>query len=159
VPGTEDAKTIEPAADYILPLGKGCVSLAADDTCVENGDSVCVITYGMGVHWATQAAKDFDGQIEVIDIRTIYPLDEDLIYSRVKKHGKCLVLTEEQLNNSFCEALAGRIAQHCFTALDAPVFTMGALNLPAVPMNIHLEAAMLPNAQKVSEQLARILNY
>ncbi|MFM6979009.1 MAG: transketolase C-terminal domain-containing protein, partial [Methylophilaceae bacterium] len=66
-------------------------NLLADDTCVENGDSVCVITYGMGVHWATQAAKDFDGQIEVIDIRTIYPLDEDLIYSRVKKHGKCLV--------------------------------------------------------------------
>jgi 2-oxoisovalerate dehydrogenase E1 component len=113
----------------------------------------------MGVHWALQAAKDFEGQIEVIDLRTIFPLDEDLIYTTVKKHGKCLVLTEEQLNNSFCEALAGRIAQHCFASLDAPVFTMGALNLPAVPMNVHLEAAMLPNAQKVAEKIAILLNY
>src|SRR5436305_201547 len=148
VPGTDEAKTIEPDRDYILPFGKGAVVLAADNEAVENGASICVITYGMGVYWAKNAAKQFPGQVEIIDIRTIYPLDEELIYATVKKHGKCLVLTEEQLRNSFCEALAGRIAQNCFQSLDAPIQTIGALDLPAVPMNVGLEAAMLPSADK-----------
>lgn len=159
VPGTEDAKTVEPDRDYILPLGKGNVVLAADDECVENGESICIITYGMGVYWAKNAAKQFPGNVEIIDIRTIYPLDEELIYNTVKKHGKCLVLTEEQLRNSFCEALAGRIAQNCFQHLDAPIQTMGALDLPAVPMNMVLEAAMLPSADKVAERIEKLLRW
>jgi 2-oxoisovalerate dehydrogenase E1 component len=111
------------------------------------------------VYWAKAAAKDFEGSVEVVDLRTLYPLDEALVYETVKKHGKCLVLTEEQLNNSFCEALAGRIAAHCFTSLDAPVQTLGALNLPAVPMNTSLEAAMLPNVEKVKEKIDWLLRY
>ena len=113
----------------------------------------------MGVHWAKNAAKQYPGQVEVIDIRTIYPLDEELIYTTVKKHGKCIVLTEEQLRNSFCEALAGRIAQNCFKELDAPVQTIGALDLPAVPMNIALEAAMLPSAEKVAVRIGELLGW
>lgn len=159
VPGTEDAKTIEPDRDYILPLGKGISVLQANEEAVENGESVCVITYGMGVHWAKNAAKRFEGKVEVIDVRTLFPLDEELIYSTVRKHGKCLVLTEEQLHNSFCEALAGRIAQNCFSFLDAAVQTMGALNLPAVPMNMTLEAAMLPSADKVAEKIETLFSY
>lgn len=159
VPGTDDAKTIEPARDYILPLGKGTVALESSQQSVDDGASVCIITYGMGVHWAKNAARQFPGQVEVIDIRTIYPLDEELIYSTVKKHGKCIVLTEEQLRNSFCEALAGRIAQNCFQYLDAPVQTIGALDLPAVPMNTLLEAAMLPSADKVADKIASLLNW
>jgi len=159
VPGTDDAKMVEPDRDYVLPLGKGAVALAADAQSVEDGESVCVITYGMGVYWAKNAAKQYPGQVEVIDLRTIYPLDEQLVFDTVKRHGKCLVLTEEQLRNSFCEALAGRIAQHCFQQLDAPVQTMGALDLPAVPMNMGLEAAMLPNADKVAEKIGQLLAY
>ena len=68
----------------------------------------------MGVYWAKAAAKNFPGQVEIIDLRTLFPLDEELIFETVKKHGKCLVLTEEQQNNSFAEALAGRISKHCF---------------------------------------------
>jgi 2-oxoisovalerate dehydrogenase E1 component len=86
-------------------------------------------------------------------------LDEELIFSTVKKHGKCLVLTEEQQNNSFAEALAGRISKECFQFLDAPVEVLGALNLPAVPMNMELEKAMLPNAEKVTEVIIKLLNY
>lgn len=157
VPGTEDAKTIEPSRDYILPLGKGAVVLAAQQDKTDNGESCCIITYGMGVYWAKAAAKNFPGQIEIIDLRTLFPLDEELIYSTVKKHGKCLVLTEEQQNNSFAEALAGRISKQCFQWLDAPVEVLGALNLPAVPMNIGLEAAMLPNPQKVAAVLNVLL--
>ncbi len=159
VPGTEDAKTIEPARDYVLPLGKGAVVLEASQEAIDNGASICIITYGMGVYWAKNAAKQYPGSVEVIDVRTIYPLDEELIYNTVKKHGKCIVLTEEQLRNSFCEALAGRIAQNCFKYLDAPVQTMGALDLPAVPMNMGLEAAMLPNADKVAARIGELLNW
>lgn len=159
VAGTEEAKTIEPSRDYILPFGKGNIVLHADDDYVENGESVCIVTYGMGVYWAKAAAKNFVGQIEIIDLRTLFPLDEHLIYSTVKKHGKCLMLTEEQQNNSFAEALAGRISKGCFQYLDAPVEVLGALNLPAVPLNIGLEAAMLPNAEKLSERLQTLLSY
>jgi 2-oxoisovalerate dehydrogenase E1 component len=159
VPGTEDAKTIEPSRDYILPFGKGNVVLKASDESVENGESACIITYGMGVYWAKAAAKYFNNQIEVVDLRTLFPLDEELIYYTVKKHGKCLILTEEQQNNSFAEALAGRISKNCFRYLDAPVDVMGALNLPAVPLNMGLEAAMLPNAGKVKERLSQLLGY
>jgi 2-oxoisovalerate dehydrogenase E1 component len=157
VPGTEDAKTIEPSRDYILPFGKGNIILKADDQTVSNGESICIITYGMGVYWAKSAARNFKGQVEIIDLRSLFPLDEDLVYTTVKKHGKCLVLTEEQQNNSFAEALAGRISNNCFQWLDAAVEVLGALNLPAVPLNMGLEAAMLPNAAKVAERIQFLL--
>jgi 2-oxoisovalerate dehydrogenase E1 component len=159
VPGTEEAKTIEPSSDYVLPFGQGAVVLKADNNAVENGESICVITYGMGVYWAKAAAKQFDGLVEIIDLRTLFPLDEHLVYSSVRRHGKCLVLTEEQQNNSFAEALAGRISKNCFQWLDAPVEVLGALNLPAVPLNMGLEAAMLPNSDKVKEKIESLLKY
>jgi 2-oxoisovalerate dehydrogenase E1 component len=157
VPGTEEAKTIEPDRDYVLPLGKAAIVEEADVSQVDAGESACVITYGMGVYWAKAAARLLNKQIEIIDLRTLFPLDENLVFERVKKHGKCLVLTEEQQNNSFAEALAGRISHACFRSLDAPVEVMGALNVPAVPMNIALEQAMLPNAQKLVERLRVLL--
>ncbi|MCW3123177.1 MAG: tungsten formylmethanofuran dehydrogenase [Flavipsychrobacter sp.] len=159
VPGTEEAKTIEPDRDYILPFGKGAVVQEADQDNIDNGASLCIITYGMGVYWAKNAAKQYPGSVEIIDLRTIYPLDEELVYKTVKKHGKCIVLTEEQLRNSFCEALAGRIAQNCFKQLDAPVQTIGSMDLPAVPMNMGLEAAMLPNADKVADKIGELLRW
>jgi len=158
VPGTEDAKTIEPDEDYILPMGKGIAVLQAHEEAINAGNSICIITYGMGVYWAKNAAARFEGCVEVIDIRTLYPLDEVLIMETVKRHGKCLVLTEEQLRNSFAEALACRIAQRCFYQLDAPVKTLGALDLPAVPMNVLLEQAMLPTVEKVSKAIEDLLN-
>jgi 2-oxoisovalerate dehydrogenase E1 component len=159
VPGTEDAKSIEPSRDYVLPLGKANVILKAKEEKINKGETCCIITYGMGVYWAKEAAKKFDKQVEIIDLRTLFPLDEALIFSTVKRHGKCLVLTEEQQNNSFAEALAGRISKECFSFMDVPVEVLGALNLPAVPMNIFLEKAMLPNAEKVASILRKILAY
>lgn len=158
VPGTEAAKTIEPSKDYIIPLGKALIVLEALPQELEQGNTCCIITYGMGVFWANAAAKNFAGRIEIIDLRTLFPLDENLIFASVNKHGKCLIVTEEQQNNSFAEALAGRISKACFKNLDAAVEVLGALNLPAVPMNVHLEAAMLPSAVKVSARLALLLN-
>jgi 2-oxoisovalerate dehydrogenase E1 component len=159
VPGTEEAKTIEPARDYILPFGKARVILEAKADKIKNGESCSIITYGMGVYWAKAAAKNFPGQMEIIDLRTLFPLDEELIFDSVEKHGKCLVLTEEQQNNSFAEALAGRISKNCFKWLDAPVEVLGALDLPAVPLNMGLEAAMLPNPQKLIERLKGLFSF
>ena len=111
----------------------------------------------MGVYWAKAAAEKLPGQLEIIDLRTLFPLDEETIFEAVKRHGKVLVLTEEQQNNSFAEALAHRISHACFRFLDAPVEVMGALNLPAVPINIALEAAMLPTAAKLIERIHKLL--
>lgn len=159
VPGTEEAKTQEPSRDYIVPLGKGRCVLTADNIKLQQGDTCCIITYGMGVYWAKSAAAAFPGQVEIIDLRSLFPLDEALVFSTVEKHGKCLVLTEEQQNNSFAEALAGRISRVCFPKLDAPVHVLGALNNPAVPMNMGLENAMLPNAAKTADMIRQLLQY
>jgi 2-oxoisovalerate dehydrogenase E1 component len=76
-----------------------------------------------------------------------------------REHGRCLVVTEEQLTNSFAQALAGRINEQCFTALDAPVRAIGAVDMPAVPLNSTLEAAMIPSAEKVEAALQELLRY
>jgi 2-oxoisovalerate dehydrogenase E1 component len=159
VKGTELAKTIEPDEEYIIPLGKARIALEADLSQIEEGNSLTVITYGMGVHWSMNAAKSFDGQIEVIDLRTLNPLDEEAIYRSVKRHGKVLVLTEETITHSFAEALAGRISTNCFQQLDAPVKIIGAVNTPAIPLNENLEKAMLPNVEKVTTAMRDLLEF
>lgn len=154
VKGTDMAKTIEPSEDYIIPLGKANTVLKATES-----KSVAVITYGMGVHWALNASKQFPGQIEIVDLRTLMPLDEEAVFAAVKKCNRCLVVTEEPTMNSFATALAGKISEYCFEHLDAPVRTYGSVATPAIPLNSDLEAALLPNAEKVADQLKSILNY
>lgn len=159
VPGTEMAKMPEPSEDYVIPLGKANVVLDAEKENVEMGDSVCVITYGMGVYWSLAAEKKHKGKVEIIDLRTLYPCDEETVMATVKKHNKCLVLTEETLNNSFAQALAGRISEECFQDLDAPVRTFGTADIPAIPLNKALEKEILPNAEKVATILGELLSY
>jgi 2-oxoisovalerate dehydrogenase E1 component len=158
VPGTEEAKTIEPSRDYVIPLGKAKVTVNASQAAIDSGESCVVITYGMGVYWAKAAAKNFEQRVEIVDLRTLHPLDEELIFQRVNLHGKCLIVTEEQKNNSFAEALAGRISKNCFHFLDAPVEVIGSLNVPAIPMNIGLEKAVLPNEEKVTKAIRDLLS-
>jgi 2-oxoisovalerate dehydrogenase E1 component len=159
VSGTDAARTIEPDSDYVLPLGKAAVALQADDDRVKAGDTVCVVTYGMGVHIARNAAKEFNGNVEVVDLRSLYPLDEELIFAQVKKHGKVIVLSEEQQSNSFAESLSLRISNACYHFLDAKVEVLGALDLPAVPINIVLEKAMLPTVEKLNARIKKLLAY
>lgn len=159
VPGTEGAKSPEPDENYVIPLGKARVALEADAARLEEGDSCGIITYGMGIYWAQEAAKRFDGRVEILDLRSLNPLDWQACLELTQRHGKILVLTEEPLLNSFAESLAGRISQECFQQLDAPVMTLGALPLPAVPLNVDLEKAMLPNPEKVADKLEELLGY
>ncbi|MFZ6052988.1 alpha-ketoacid dehydrogenase subunit alpha/beta [Halocola ammonii] len=155
IKGTEKAKTIEPSEDYVIPFGKARTELSAKNT----RNSIAVITYGMGVYWALEAAKEFDENIEILDLRTIAPLDEEAIYTAVKKCGKCLVVTEEPEGNTFAQSIAGLIADNCFESLDAPVKVIGAVNTPAIPLNSILETTMIPNAQKVAEKMKTLLAY
>ncbi len=159
VPGTEDAKSIEPNEDYIIPLGKARTHLEASLEMIENGESISIITYGMGIWWASNAAKKFKNQVEIVDLRTLNPCDDEAIFKSVKKHNKVIVLTEETLNNSFAQAIAGRIQQECFRFLDAPVKCIGSLDVPAIPLNKELEKVILPNEDKVAAAIETLLNY
>jgi 2-oxoisovalerate dehydrogenase E1 component len=159
VPDSEGAKSLEPSRDYMIPLGKARTHLKASTEALENGESMTVITYGMGVWWADKASQLFPGQLEIVDLRTLSPCDDEAIYASVRRHGKVIVLTEETLNNSFAQAIAGRIQEHCFQQLDAPVKCIGSLDLPAVPLNIDLEKEMLPNADKVASAIKELLEY
>ncbi|MBS1488635.1 MAG: tungsten formylmethanofuran dehydrogenase [Bacteroidetes bacterium] len=159
VPGTQDAKTYEPDKDYIIPLGKANVVEQASYEKISSGESAVVITYGMGVYWAKEASKKYEGQIEILDLRSLNPLDWHSVSESVKRHSRVLVLTEEPLLNSFAESMAGRIAKEFFQYLDAPVWTLGAANLPAVPLNVDLEKMMLPSAEKVAVELGKLLAY
>jgi 2-oxoisovalerate dehydrogenase E1 component len=159
VPGTLDAKTPEPDEDYIVPLGKANIVQHASADKIGNESTAVIITYGMGVYWAKEASKNFKGRVEIMDLRTLNPIDWDAIVSSVKKHNRAFILTEEPLMNSFAESLAGRISKECFTSLDAPVWTLGAVNLPAVPLNVDLEKMMLPNGEKVGKALEELLSF
>ncbi|WP_291073454.1 alpha-ketoacid dehydrogenase subunit alpha/beta [Empedobacter sp. UBA5987] len=157
IKGTEDAATVEPDEDYVLPFGKAREVLTAESS--QNHNSVSIITYGMGVYWAKQAAKDFPNQVEIIDLRTLVPLDEETIFNSVKKHNRCIVLTEEAKQNSFAQSISGLINEECFEYLDAPIRVLGAQDMPAIPLNSTLEAEMLPNAEKLKTLINDVLSY
>jgi 2-oxoisovalerate dehydrogenase E1 component len=159
IKGTEQAKTIEPDEDYVIPFGKGRVVQSVSEETIKAGNTAVIITYGMGVYWSLAASKALKDQVEIIDLRTLVPLDEALVYDRVKAHGKCLVVTEEPALNTFATALSGIIQQNCFEQLDAPVRVIGSENMPAIPLNSTLEATMLPNADKVQVALKDLLAY
>lgn len=159
VPGTETAKVVMPDEDYILPFGKANIVLRANPSAVEGGESIGIVSYGMGVHWALNAAKKFEGKIEILDLRTLFPLDENALFELTKKHGKILVVTEEPVHNTFAQSLAARIQENCFEYLDAPVRTIGAENMPAIPLNATLEQTMIPSAEKVAKAIQALLDY
>ena len=158
VPGTSEAATPEPDREYIVPLGSARIVLEADPAHVRSGESIVVITYGMGVHWTLAAAREFPGQLEILDLRSLRPLDETAIQAAVRRHGKCLLVTEEPLGHAFLRSVAGWIAETCFTYLDAAPRTIGALDVPAIPLNRGLEAAVLPQPERIAQILRECLH-
>ena len=159
VAGTQGATSVEPSEDYVLPFGKAWV--LQEIWKQENVETLTIVTYGMGVHCAMNASEELgmQDQIEVIDLRTLFPLDEETIMKSVKKTGKCLVVTEEPSNNSFARALSGKIQEECFQYLDAPVMTIGSENMPAIPLNSILEETMIPSTEKVKAKMKELLSY
>ena len=159
IPGTEGAMSIEPSADYMIPIGKARIVQEANTEHIAKGSSIGVITYGRGVYWTAEAAASFEGQVEILDLRSINPIDIDAMTALCQRHGKILMVTEESIENTFTLGLAGRLQRLCFEQLDAPIEIIASVDAPAIPLNSTLESAMLPNADKVKEAISNLLNY
>jgi 2-oxoisovalerate dehydrogenase E1 component len=159
IPGTEGAMSTEPSADYIVPIGKARIVQEANAAHLSKGTSIGIITYGRGVYWSAEAAAAFDGQVEILDLRSINPLDMDAMTALCERHSKILLVTEESIENTFTLGLAGRLQRLCFKNLDAPIEIVASVDAPAIPLNSDLEAAMLPNANKVKVAIEKLLNY
>lgn len=159
VPGTKGATSIEPDEDYVLPFGKAWV--LQEIWKQDEEETLSIITYGMGVHWAMNASQELGmtDRIEVVDLRTLHPLDYETVFDSVKKCNKCLVVTEEPSNNAFAKALAADIQMECFQHLDGPVQVIGSENMPAIPLNSTLEETMIPSTEKVKAKIEEVMGY
>lgn len=143
---TEDV----PDEYYTIPFGKANV--------LREGKELTVITYGLGVHWALEALDEFsDISAELIDLRTLAPLDMETVYRSVIKTGKALVLHEDTLTGGIGGEIASLIAENCFEYLDAPVMREGSLDTP-VPMNVDLEWNFLPK-ERFKQKLQELWKY
>ncbi|MCA0428979.1 MAG: dehydrogenase [Bacteroidetes bacterium] len=134
---------------YTIPFGVANI--------VNTGNSATIVTYGLGVHWALEIVKSKNLDVEIIDLRTLAPLDVECIYNSVKKTGKAFVLHEDTLTGGIGGEISALITEHCFQYLDAPVMREGSLDTP-VPMNADLEINFLPK-ERFAVKLEQLLNY
>ncbi|MCG2419081.1 dehydrogenase E1 component subunit alpha/beta [Aequorivita sp. F47161] len=139
-----------PTDYYTLPLGKASL--------LREGNDVTIISYGAGVHWALETL-DQNNKIkaDLIDLRTLMPLDTEAIYSSVKKTGKVIILQEDSIFGSMASDISALIMENCFEHLDAPVKRVGSLETP-IPFAANLEAGYLPK-EKFKENLLDLLSY
>lgn len=139
-----------PTEYYNLPIGEANI--------VQSGEDVSIITYGMGVHWAQKAALNLpDASIEIVDLRTLIPWDQEAVYRSVRKTGKCIVLYEDTYTGAFGAEIAASISEHCFAELDGPVVRVGALDTP-IPFHPELEKQFMANA-RLEEKLRSLLDF
>ena len=135
---------------YTIPFGKARL--------VKEGTQVTIVTYGLGVHWAIELLNSNpEISADLIDLRTLAPLDVDAIYTSVKKTGRAFILHEDTLTGGIGGELSALITEHCFSYLDAPVMREGSLDTP-VPMNADLEINFLPK-ERFKEKLIKLINY
>jgi 2-oxoisovalerate dehydrogenase E1 component len=142
------AKSREPNADYLLPFGKGKI--------VREGKAATVVTWGATVYTAMEIANELD--LEVIDLRTIVPMDEEIVYNSVRKTNRVLVLHEDSITLGWGAEVAARIASNCFEHLEAPILRVGAKD-SFVPSALSLEDETLPSVEDLRSELNKLLNY
>ncbi len=136
--------------EFSIEIGKAAVKA--------EGSKLSIITYGFGVHWALDLLDEYeDGTIEIIDLRTLLPLDTEAIYSSIRKTGRALILHEDCLTGGIGGEIAALINENCFEVLDAPVRRLASLDTP-VPFAPELEANFLPK-EKLKEAIDKILGY
>lgn len=138
-----------PEQPYSIPFGKARV--------VREGSAMSIITYGMGVHWAVEAQNEMGIDTEIVDLRTLVPLDITTIIASVKKTGRVLLLHEDTLTAGFGGELAAIIAEHAFEHLDAPIVRVASWDTP-VPFAIPLEQGFLPG-KRLAEAMERLAAY
>jgi 2-oxoisovalerate dehydrogenase E1 component len=142
------AKSQEPNADYRIPFGKGRIR--------REGKSATIVTWGATVYTALEIADEYD--LEVIDLRTIVPMDDEIVFNSVKKTNRALVLHEDSITMGWGAEVVARIAANCFDHLDAPVFRIGARDC-FVPSALSLEDEMLPSTDELRSKVAQLLAY
>lgn len=139
-----------PEGYYTLPFGKANL--------LRNGDDLSIITYGLGVHWALEFLNEHpEIRADLIDLRTLAPLDMDCVYDSVKKTGKAIVMHEDTLTGGIAGEIAALISERCFEHLDAPVMREGSLDTP-VPMNVDLENNFLAR-ERFKEKALKLFRY
>ena len=138
-----------PTEYYTIPLGKASL--------LHEGNNLSIITYGAGVHWALNEVKANQISADIIDLRTLQPLDTEAIYTSVKKTGKVLILQEDTLFGGFASDLSALITENCFNYLDAPVKRLGSLETP-IPFAKNLEEMYLPK-NRLYDSIVALLNY
>jgi len=135
---------------YTIPIGKAKI--------LKEGNAVTVITYGMGVHWALEIIeRNKLGNVELIDLRSLAPLDTETIFESVKKTGRAIVLHEDTLTGGIGGEISALITEHCFDYLDAPVMREGSLDTP-VPFTEVLEKNFLPQ-ERFEKKLLSLIAY
>ncbi len=134
---------------YTTEVGKAVVT--------KQGTDVTIVTYGMGVHWADQAAVEASHSIEIIDLRTLLPWDKDTVAKSVKKTGRVLILHEDCMTGGIGGEIASWISENCFEWLDAPVMREASLDTP-VPFAADLEKNFLPNS-RLGEKIESLISY
>lgn len=135
---------------FTIPFGKANL--------IKEGNDLTIVTYGLGVHWALEILNEQqDIQADLIDLRTLAPLDTEAIYTSVKKTGKVIVMHEDTLTGGIAGEIAALISENCFDYLDAPVMREGSLDTP-VPMNLDLEMNFLPK-ERFKEKLLKLWKY
>ena len=159
IKGTEKAMSVEPSDDYVVPIGKARIVQESDPQFVESGESIGIISYGRGIYWSLEAMKAYDGQIELLDLRSLNPLDHEAMNELCQKHSHVIIVTEESVECSFALGLAGRLQRDNFKFLDAPIQIVGSVDTPAIPLNSELELALLPNANKIAEAIEKTLKF
>jgi 2-oxoisovalerate dehydrogenase E1 component len=143
-----------PKCEYLIPLQRARMA--------RQGDDVSVFCYGLMVHYALEAAGNLEKEgwsIEVVDLRTVYPLDRDAILASARKTGKCLVLYEDNLSVSIGSEVAAIIADEAWRWLDAPVRRLGGLDVPAMPYAQPMEDFFMPNPEKITAALRELAEF
>ena len=144
-------KEAVPKGEYLIPLEKARVA--------RDGEDISVFCYGLMVHYAMEAARNLEkdgSSVEVVDLRTVYPLDRDAILASARKTGKCLVLYEDNFSVSVGSEVAAIIADDGWRWLDAPVKRLGGLDVPAMPYAQPMEDYFMPNPEKVTAALREL---
>lgn len=138
-----------PSEYYTVPIGKAKV--------VEEGEEVSILTYGKAVYWATECCAEMGISADIIDLRTLLPLDYETIEQSVQKTGKVLILHEDTLTGGIGGELSAYISEHLFEYLDGPVMRVASLDTP-IPFAGELEAQFLP-IERLRQQLDKLIKY
>ena len=156
IKGTEESMSIEPSDDYVIPIGKARTVRTALSEEIEKGNSLGIITYGRGVYWSLEAMKGNEDQIELLDLRSLHPIDHQAMNTLCRKHGKVILVTEESIECNFMLGIAGKLQRDNFMYLDAPIEIVGSVDTPAIPLNSELELALLPNGERVKQSIEKL---